>query len=227
MALDPRSVSHAAPPSSVEAVIFDCDGTLVDSEPLLLRVLVDEARKLGFPETVSVDIAEFEGRSMAASLALLEGHFGRPFPAGFEPALRAEMARVFRAELKPVAGALELLGSLRLPFCIASNGPRAKIELTLELTGLAPLVAGRIFSAVELGRYKPEPDLFLHAAQAMGAVPQRCAVVEDSLAGIEAGLAAGMTVYAYRPQAMLPPALAGRVRPLPRLLDLLGEPWHR
>ncbi len=221
-----RSASPASPPPSVEAVIFDCDGTLVDSEPLLLRVMVEEACKLGFPATVSADIAEFEGRSMATSLALLEGRCGRRFPAGFEPALRAEMARVFRAELKPVAGALELLRDLRLPFCIASNGPREKIELTLEVTGLAPLVGGRIFSAVDLGRYKPEPELFLHAARAMGTAPQRCAVVEDSVAGLEAGLAAGMTVYAYRPQAALPPALAGRVRRLPRLLDLLCEPWH-
>ena len=222
-----RSSSPESLSPSVEALIFDCDGTLVDSEPLLLRVMVEEARRLGFPATMSVDVAEFEGRSMAASLAILEGRFGRRFPAGFEPALRIAMAQVFRTELKPVAGALELLGALRLPFCIASNGPREKTELTLGLTGLAPLVGGRIFSAVELGRYKPDPGLFLHAARAMGKSPQHCAVVEDSLAGIEAGLAAGMTVYAYRPQAALPASLAGRVRLLPQLLDLLGEPWHR
>ena len=99
--------------------------------------------------------------------------------------------------------------------------------MTLEITGLASLVAGRIFSAVEVGSYKPEPGLFLHAARAMGVEPARCAVVEDSIAGIEAGLAAGMSVYAYRPMDSLPPALAGRIRHLPQLVDLLGAAWHR
>ena len=217
----------AAHPAVIDAVIFDCDGTLVDSEPLLLRVMVAEAVKLGMPPTMAADVAEFEGRSMASSLQLLESRFGRPFPPGFEALLRAEMATLFRAELRPIAGAVEMLAALHVPFCVASNGPRDKTELTLGLTGLLPLFAGRIHSAFEVGAFKPDPALFLHAAAAMGVAPERCAVVEDSVFGIRAGLAAGMHVYAYRDIASLPTDLASRVLPLGRLTDLCAATWNR
>ena len=137
------------------------------------------------------------------------------------------MAEVFRDRLAPVAGAMELVRGLSLPFCVASNGPLEKIELTLGLTGLLPHFAGRIFSADEVGSWKPDPGLFLAAATAMGVDPSRCAVVEDSLPGLRAGLAAGMTVYALRPLHDIPADLLPRVRPLARLGDLRAAAWYR
>lgn len=203
-----------------QLVIFDCDGTLVDSEPLMLRVMLDETVALGMPRERAPSFSEIEGQSMGASLALLAQRLGRPLPTGFEGHLRARMAEVFQRELREIPGAQALLQRLRLPFCVASNGPRAKIELTLSITGLHQAVGGRIFSAVEVGSYKPDPGLFLHAASAMGAEPARTLVVEDSLAGIEAGLAAGMRVYALRRAGTLPDAWSRQVTRLDRLDDL-------
>lgn len=205
----------------VELVIFDCDGTLVDSEPLMLRVMIDETAALGMPRERAPSFAEMEGQSMAASLALFEARLGRPLPAGFESHVRTCMARVFRQELREIPGAGTVLEALTLPCCVASNGPRHKIELVLGLTGLLPRVQDRIFSAVEVGSYKPEPGLFLHAARALQADPGRCVVVEDSLAGLRAGLAAGMRVFAYRPAHTIPAPLRQEVTVLEQLVDLL------
>jgi HAD superfamily hydrolase (TIGR01509 family) len=108
------------------------------------------------------------------------------------------MTEILESRLQPVDGAMELIRSLTVPFCVASNGPREKIELCLRVTGLLPYFKGRIFSAYEVGFWKPDPQLFIHAARALGASPTRCAVVEDSTPGLKAGLAAGMTVFALQ-----------------------------
>jgi HAD superfamily hydrolase (TIGR01509 family) len=106
------------------------------------------------------------------------------------------MAAALASGVRPIDGALELVRSLSVPFCVASSGPRDKIELSLRTTGLLPYFEGRIFSAYEVGSWKPDPELFLHAARSLGVPPARCAVVEDSIPGIQAGLAAGMNVFA-------------------------------
>jgi len=212
--------------TSIDAVIFDCDGTLVDSEPLAAEAMLAAAVELGMSPLVSRDISAFEGQSMGASLLILEERLGRPLPPDFLPRLRERMAGLFRLRLKEIPGALAMLRCLAPPCCVASNGPREKIELVLGITGLLRHFEGRIFSADEVGSYKPEPGLFLHAAGAMGATPARCVVVEDSLAGLRAGLAAGMRVYAYRPLHALPDDLRGRVTLLERLSDLCGEDWN-
>ena len=105
----------------------------------------------------------------------------------------------FRRELRAVEGIHAALDAIRLPTCVASSGPPEKIRLSLELTGLLPRFDGRIFSAYEVGSWKPDPGLFLHAAEAMGVPPDECAVVEDSVPGVRAGVAAGMRVFAYAP----------------------------
>ena len=133
---------------------------------------------------------------MAECVARIEAIGGVRMPDEFVPELRRRSAVEFRRRLQPIDGAREVLAALTVPFCVVSNGPREKIELSLTVTGLRDLVADRVFSAYDIGSWKPHPGLFLHAAAALGVDPGECAVVEDSIAGVEAGVAAGMHVYA-------------------------------
>ncbi len=181
-----------------DAVIFDCDGTLVDSERLGNEVLVEYVDQFGIRLTVDDALARFRGTHMAVCVEQLELLRGEPLPASFVVDLRERMAAAFGKRLQPIEGALNLVRSLTVPFCVASSGPRAKIELSLSLTGLLSYFVDRIFSSYELQAWKPSPDLFMHAARAMDAEPARCAVIEDSLPGIQAGLAAGMQVFALQ-----------------------------
>jgi HAD superfamily hydrolase (TIGR01509 family) len=210
----------------VGLVIFDCDGTLVDSEELGFEVMVAQARRAGIEFAPGEELIALRGKSMATCLATLRERLKRPLPTDFEVELRAAMARVFRDRLVAMPGADWLLRHLRVPFCVATNGPRSKTELTLGLTRLLPLLQDRIFSAYEVGSFKPDPGLFLAAARAMGVPAASCVVVEDSVPGLTAGLAAGMRVYALRGAEPLPPAIAGRVQVLERLEELAREPWH-
>lgn len=195
----PHRTQTMPPSRTLELVIFDCDGVLVDSESLGCRTLIELAAEYG----VDIDLAEalhlFRGHKMSVCVAEIERRRGTAVPATFIPTVRARMADTFRRELRAVDGVRAALDSIGLPFCVASSGPPEKIQLSLELTGLLPLFANRIFSAYEVGSWKPDPGLFLHAAGAMGVEPAACAVIEDSLPGVEAGIAAGMQVYAYTP----------------------------
>lgn len=191
----------------MKAIIFDCDGTLVDSEVLSNEVLVEAVAEHGLVLSVGEAVSAFRGGRMADCVAHLESRLGRRLPDDFVPALRARTAEAFRTKLRPVAGALELirwLSARSWKICVASSGPVEKIELSLSLTGLSPFFEDRIFSSYEVGVWKPDPGLFLHAAKAMDVAPEDCAVVEDSLPGIRAGLAAGMTVFAFEPHAVGP-----------------------
>jgi HAD superfamily hydrolase (TIGR01509 family) len=211
----------------IGAVIFDCDGTLIDSEPIALQALADEARALDPQAQLDDLMPGLKGRSMLYNIAAIGERLGRVLPADFEDRARARMAIAFRTQLQPLPGALELLRALTVPYCVASNGPRHKMELTLAVTGLMPWLEGRIFSAYEVGSYKPDPGLFLHAARAMGVAPERCAVVEDSVVGVEAGIAAGMTVFALPAVDPLPPALEARVIRIDGLPALMRAGWGR
>ena len=158
--------------------------------------------------------------------AQLEAALGRPIAETFIPEFRRRAAERFRSSLLPVPGIRGLLERLERPYCLASSGPLSKIHLTLALTGLLPFFEGRIYSGYEVGAWKPDPGLFLHAANAFGTAPRDCVVVEDSLAGIQAGLAAGVTVCHYHPKAENTPAERGGIitfssmDQLPALLDL-------
>lgn len=183
-------------------LIFDCDGVLVDSEPIahrvLIRMLGEHGVHLNFDDAVSL----FLGTSTARCLEIVERLTGVP-PARFLPVLRARTYDALAAELKPVPGVAELLAALPIPYCVASNGPREKMAFTLEHTGLLARFADRMFSADDVARPKPAPDLFLHAAACMGVMPASCMVVEDSPSGIHAANAAGMVAIGY---ATLTPA---------------------
>jgi HAD superfamily hydrolase (TIGR01509 family) len=212
---------------AIAAVIFDCDGTLVDSEALGLAAIAAEARALGGAFGSEADLIHLKGLPMTQCLLAVERKLGRPLPADFEATARLRMAEMFRERLQPMPQAAATLAALHVPYCVASNGPRAKTELTLGLTGLLPLFEGRVFSAYDVGSWKPDPGLFLHAAAAMGVAAPDCVVVEDSEPGVRAGLAAGMTVYVLRSAQALPAELAARVQHLDRLSDLIAAPWNR
>ena len=183
------------------AVIFDCDGVLVDSEALGQAVLVELANAQGRAFSLA-DVREaFTGQSMAFVRAWFEERLARALPGDFEEAYRRRSAVRFRENLRPVAGVRTLLGGLDLPRCVASNGPRDKMRPNLVTTDLLRyfVAGGRewLFSAYDVGRWKPDPGLFLHAAEAMGVAPGECLVVEDSIPGVEAALAGGFRVVAY------------------------------
>lgn len=188
-------------------VIFDCDGVLVDSERLAIRVDARVLAELGWLITEAEIIQRFVGASDADFKAAVEARLGRQLPRDweleFEPLYRA----AFAAELRPVEGIPEALDRIAIPSCVASSGTHDKMRFTLGLTGLYERFQGRIFSATEVVRGKPEPDLFLHAASRMGFSASDCIVVEDSVNGVRAARAAGMVVMAY----------AGGVTPASRL----------
>jgi HAD superfamily hydrolase (TIGR01509 family) len=182
-------------------IIFDCDGVLVDSEMLGNRVLATVAGEYGVTLDPHEALTLFRGCRMADCVAALSDRLGRPLPDDFVATVRARTAAAFRAELRPVEGIVDALARVTTPVCVASSGPREKIELALSVTGLLPRFAGRIFSAYEVGNWKPQPDLFLHAAATLAVPPAACAVVEDSALGVRAGVAAGMKVIGYAPLA--------------------------
>jgi len=183
-----------------DLIIFDCDGVLVDSERLSLRVDSLFLERLGWPMGEAEIIERFVGRSDADMRAEIEERTGRPIPADIDREFDRVYRDTFEAELKPVDGIVEALDEIvatGVPICVASSGGHAKIRRSLELTGLTSYFDDRIFSAADVAHGKPAPDLFLHAASRMGAAPSRSAVVEDSAFGVDAALAAGMQAFAY------------------------------
>lgn len=182
------------PPAPVELVIFDCDGVLVDSERLSVRVESQLLGELGWAISEHEVMERFVGRSDAHMLSVIEEELGRPVPE-FMDAYRTRLFAAFDRELDAVPGvadALDRIDSLALSTCVASSGTHEKMARTLGRTGLFDRFDGRIFSATEVERGKPAPDLFLFAAASMGVAPDRCLVVEDSRYGVQAARAAGM-----------------------------------
>jgi HAD superfamily hydrolase (TIGR01509 family) len=186
-------------PRAIDLVIFDCDGVLVDSEHLAVRVEARLLAELGWPLTEEEVLHRFVGRSNADVLREIEAHLGRSVPdwtVRYEDALFAR----FEAELAAVdgvVGAIDELERRGLATCVASSGPHQKMRLTLGLTGLHERFDGRIYSSTQVANGKPAPDLFLFAAASMGVDPARCVVVEDSRPGVAAARAAGMRVFGY------------------------------
>lgn len=180
-----------------ELVIFDCDGVLVDSEPIANRVFSQMLGEVGLPMSYEETVRTFVGRSAATCVGMVEERIGRPVPEGWVDAWHQRTLDAFSRDLRAVEGVDAVLEGLTVPFCVASSGEPAKMRFTLGMTGLLPRFEGRMFSAVEVPRGKPAPDLFLHAARRMGAAPERCAVIEDTAVGVQAGAAAGMTVFGY------------------------------
>jgi HAD superfamily hydrolase (TIGR01509 family) len=178
-------------------VIFDCDGVLVDSESIgtaaLARAAISEGAAIGDDEALRL----FRGLKMAECIVEIERRLGWRVRDDFVADVRHAMAVAFESHLQAIEGIHAALAAITLPVCVASNGPMPKMRHTLGLTNLLGHFEGRLFSAYDVGVWKPDPGLFLHAARTLRADPSRCVVVEDSLSGIRAAHAAGMRVFGY------------------------------
>lgn len=195
-----------------DLVIFDCDGVLVDSEPLAAEALARTASEAGFPLTRDECLARFTGISLASVRSAIEVQFGRSLPEDFLERLRHRDEAAFRSGLRAIPGVAEALARLPCKRCVASSGTPRKMRFTLGLTGLLPLFEPHLFSAIEVAAGKPAPDLFLHAAAQMGSEPERCVVIEDSLAGVTAARAARMRALGFIGGSHATPAIGLRLR---------------
>lgn len=199
MTQDKRAMAFpfSSPPS---LVIFDCDGVLVDSEPvanrLLARVLAEDGYDISYEECRRL----FVGKTMNAVMAHVEDAIGRSLGAQWPDYIRDETLKAFAAGVEAVSGVREVLlglASRNIPFCVASSGKFEKMRFTLGSSGLLPLVEAVLFSAEQVAHGKPSPDLFLFAARSMGAAPEACVVIEDSVPGVQAAIAADMPVLGF------------------------------
>lgn len=207
-------------------VIFDCDGVLIDSEPIANRVLSDQLARIGLRLHPDEVMRRFVGRTRAGCLELAAALLGRDLPAGFGEAWDRALFAAFAAELRAIDGIQDAISSIATRICVASNSSRERMRVSLGAAGLLARFEGRMFSAEVVARPKPAPDLFLHAAASMGAAPADCAVVEDTPTGVEAAVAAGMAVFGYaggahssaRTLAAAGATVFRRMRELPALL---------
>ncbi|MFZ6641043.1 HAD-IA family hydrolase [Undibacterium sp. TC4M20W] len=173
-------------------LIFDCDGTLVDSESLCNLGLQKELKRYGVEENLADLTQRFRGRKLADICSALSLQHGLCLDEDFIHSYRHTVDLLFDESLQVFSGVVEVLQQLDLPMCVASAGPQQKIRRALSLTGLSKFFGDHIFSSYDISSWKPEPDLFLHAARQMGFAPADCVVIEDSEVGIQAAIAAGM-----------------------------------
>ena len=212
-----------------ELVVFDCDGVLVDSEPATCVVMAEIITELGLPTTPEECMRDYVGDWWPDTERKLAAKLGRALPDDFEATYRSRQDDALRRGVDPVAGVVAVIDAVEeagIRTCVASNGPHAKMEITLGGAGLRERFEGRIFSSADVARGKPAPDLFAHVAERMGAEPSRCVVVEDSPLGIRAARTAGMAALGYtghQPAERLRAAGApdfGSMAEVPELLGL-------
>ncbi|MDP2740825.1 MAG: HAD family hydrolase [Pseudorhodobacter sp.] len=182
---------------AIDLVIFDCDGVLIDSEIISARMLVAELAGLGVEIDLDYVARHFLGRSYPVVMAQIRQEFGLNLPPAFEDHYRQRLLAAFETGLTIMPHVTEVLDRLALPYCVATSSSPARAERSLRMVGLSDRVGAGLFTASMVARGKPAPDLFWHVAAALGADPARCLVIEDSLNGIRAGLAAGMRVWRF------------------------------
>ncbi|MFI0243019.1 HAD family hydrolase [Streptomyces sp. NPDC016845] len=215
-----------------ELVIFDNDGVLVDSEPISNTLLAGYLTELGHPTSYEDSLRDYMGAAMHRVHDLIAERTGKRLPADFDDVFHGRVFDAFEQELKPVPGVVDVLEKLTadgVAYCVASSGSHERIRVGHRTTGLDRwFEEGRIFSSQDVGRGKPAPDLFLHAAERMGVAPEKCLVIEDSPLGVQAAVAAGMDVYGFT--AMTPAERLGAatqlfadMRELPALLASCGS----
>lgn len=182
---------------NLSLVIFDCDGVLIDSEIISARMLITELAKLGLQIDLDYVARHFLGRSYPTVMQQIRNEFAVTLPPSFEETYRERLLEAFRKDLRIVPHVRQVLQDLALPYCVATSSSPRRAAMSLSLVGLDDLVGERLFTSTMVARGKPAPDLFLLAAHSMGVPPERTLVIEDSLTGIRAGLAAGMQVWRF------------------------------
>jgi len=182
---------------SWDLIIFDCDGVLVDSEPIAERIFPEVLAAEGFEVSLDDSRSWFTGYSLQTCLKRVEELFGSPVPEDIGQKYYTRLFDEFKRSLQPVSGIAEALDAIPYPICVASSGAHEKMQISLGVTGLLPRFTNHIFSALDVEHGKPEPDLFLYAAKQCNANPAHCAVIEDSLPGVQAGIKAGMKVFGF------------------------------
>jgi HAD superfamily hydrolase (TIGR01509 family) len=187
-------MAHA---TGFDLLIFDCDGVLVDSEPLVNQIYADMLAELGYAVDYEESLHEFAGAAMSTRLQVLSQRLGWSPSPDFASQFAARQSVVFTEKLRPVTGIDMLIAGLSTPFCVASNGNREEIVFRLQTCGLLHHFQNAIFSGTETPRPKPYPDVFLAAATAFNVEPRRCVVIEDSLTGVTAAVRAGMHVFGH------------------------------
>jgi HAD superfamily hydrolase (TIGR01509 family) len=180
-----------------DLIIFDCDGVLVDSEVISCRAHAETLTRHGYPITPEEVLARFLGVSDREARLTIEAELGHALPGDFESRVKQATLQFYAGDLKAIAYVGEAMAAIGLPQCVASSGTPEKIRHGLTCAGLHDLLTPHIFSATQVKRGKPAPDLFLFAAERMGAAPGRCLVIEDSIPGVTAAVAAGMTVLGF------------------------------
>lgn len=188
----------------IECIIFDCDGTLVDSEYLCNLALEIKLGDYGIKASASEMMPRFRGAKLANILDTLEAEYQQPFDENFVDSYRALVDQLFQQQLQACAGVHEMLLDIDLPKCVASSGPVQKIQRALSITGLSDHFDDKLFSSYSINSWKPEPGILLHAAKEMGFEPRHCAVVDDSPLGIAAASAASMRSVLYDPENLHP-----------------------
>lgn len=183
--------------SKYKAVIFDCDGVLVDSEPISNQILVDMANHLGANIDLDFAMKHFKGSHFKDCIKIIETLINQPVPETFETKYRNQSLEAFEKHLKPIKGIKEVLEQLTLPFCVASSGMESKMRFNLNKVGLLPYFEDKMFSCYTIQKFKPEPDVFLWAAKTMGFKPHECIVIEDSVLGVQGALNGGFDVFGY------------------------------
>lgn len=191
----------------IKCIIFDCDGTLVDSEYLCNLGLEIKLRDYGVESSAIEMMERFRGGKLAEILQAIELDHQIKLKDDFVSSYRSLVDELFEKNLKPCEGVAAALTDIKLPKCVASSGPPEKIDKALSISGLSKHFDGNIFSSYVVGSWKPDPGIFLHAAKAMGFHPIECAVVEDSPVGILAAKSAGTRPILYDPNGIHDPAL--------------------
>jgi len=207
----------------MELIIFDCDGTLVDSEFLCNLALQEQLAAIGIQSEATALMSKYRGGKLLEIILSLQAEYQVTLPQAFESEYRKKVANLFDGHLKANDGVEKLLESLSIPFCIASSAPKKKIEHALQVTKLNKYFKNNIFSSYEISSWKPQPGIFLHAAKMMNVLPVKCCVVEDSIVGLHAANRAKMKSIYYDPDMLSPNPIASMsIKHMSELIDKIN-----